>query len=173
MSTTTRIAAGSPFPTMTWPLAGGGELALAGDKGWRLLVVYRGKHCPLCKKYLATLNQKLQEFEAAGIKVAAVSADPREKAETEVEEEAWHFPVAYDMSLEQMRRLGLYISDPRSPQETDRPFAEPAIFAINPDGNVQVVDISNAPFSRPDLASLLSGLKFVQEKQYPVRGTKA
>jgi peroxiredoxin len=173
MSTTTRIAAGSPFPTMTWPLASGGDLTLAGDKGWRLLVVYRGKHCPLCKKYLATLNDKLQEFEAAGIKVAAVSADPREKAETEVKEEGWRFPVAYDMSLEQMRELGLYISDPRSPQETDWPFAEPAIFAINPDGNVQVVDISNAPFSRPDLASLLSGLKFIQEKQYPVRGTKA
>jgi hypothetical protein len=34
-------------------------------------------HC-----YLATLNDKLQEFEAAGIKVAAVSADSREKAET-------------------------------------------------------------------------------------------
>jgi len=173
MSTTTRIAAGSPFPTMTWPLAGGGDLTLAGAKGWRLLVVYRGKHCPLCKKYLATLNDKLQEFEAAGIKVAAVSADPREKAESEAKEEGWRFPVAYDMSLEQMRELGLYISDPRSPQETDRPFAEPATFAISPDGKVQVVDVSNAPFSRPDLASLLSGLKFVQEKQYPVRGTKA
>jgi len=173
MSTTTRIAAGSPFPTMTWPLAGGGDLTLAGAKGWRLLVVYRGKHCPLCKKYLATLNDKLQEFEAAGIKVAAVSADPREKAESEAKEEGWRFPVAYDMSLEQMRELGLYISDPRSPQETDRPFAEPATFAINPDGKVQVVDVSNAPFSRPDLASLLSGLKFVQEKQYPVRGSKA
>jgi len=106
-------------------------------------------------------------------KVAAVYADPREKAETELKEEGWHFPGAYDMSLPQMRELGLYISDPRSPRETDRPFAEPATFAINPDGNVQVVDISNAPFSRPDLAALLSGSKFVQEKQYPVRGTKA
>ena len=172
MSITTRLAAGSPFPTMTWPLAGGGDMTLAGDKVWCLLVVYRGKHCPLCKEYLASLNDKMQEFEEAGIKVTAVSADPREKAETEVKEEGWRFPVAYGMSLEQMRELGLYISDPRSPQETDRPFVEPAIFAVNPDGNVQVVDISNAPFSRPDLASLLSGLKFVQEKQYPIRGTR-
>ena len=171
--TTQRIAAGSPFPTMTWPLAGAGHLTLADEKGWRLLVVYRGKHCPLCKKYLATLNATLSEFEAANIQVSVVSADPREKAETEGKEEGWRFPVAYDMSLDQMRELGLYISEPRSPQETDRPFAEPAVFAINPDGNVQVLDISNAPFSRPDLASLLSGLKFVQEKRYPVRGTKA
>jgi peroxiredoxin len=158
---------------MTWPLAGGGDITLADIEGWRLLVVYRGKHCPLCKKYLATLNDKLQEFDVAGIKVVAVSADPREKAETEVTEEGWRFPVACDMSPDQMRQLGLYISAPRSPQETDRPFAEPAIFAVNPDGNLQVVDISNAPFSRPDLASLLSGLKFIQENQYPVRGTLA
>ncbi len=72
-----------------------------------------------------------------------------------------------------MREFGLHISDPRSPPETDRPFAEPAIFVINPDGKVQVVDISIAPFSRPDLASLPSGLKFIQEKHYPVRRTKA
>ena len=117
-----RIAAGSPFPTMTWPLAGGGHLTLAGEKGWRLLLVYRGKHCPLCKKYLATLNAKLPEFEAADIRVGVVSADPRERAETEVKEEGWRFPVAYDMSLDQMRELGLYISDPRSPQKTDRPL---------------------------------------------------
>ncbi len=65
----------------------------------------------------------------------------------------------------------LYTSEPRSPQETDRPFAEPGLFAINPEGKVQIIDISNAPFSRPDLAGILQGLKFVQEKQYPIRGT--
>ena len=107
----------------------------AGDKGWRLLVAHRGKHCPRCKKYLAILNDMLRAFEDTSIKVAAVCADPRDRAETEAEEEGWCFPVAYDLSLEQMRELGLYISDPRSPQETDRPFAEPATFAINPDGN--------------------------------------
>lgn len=172
MSSTTRFEAGSPFPKMSWPLIGGGDLTLADDEGWRLLVVYRGKHCPLCKKYLATLNNSLPEFQAAGIKVAAVSADPREKAETQAQEEGWRLPVAYDMKIDQMRELGLYISDPRSPQETDRPFAEPAVFVVNPAGNVQVVDVSNAPFARPDLASLLSGLQFIQEKQYPIRGTK-
>ena len=33
-----------------------------------------------------------------------------------------------------MQALGLYVSTPRSPQETDRPFAEPGLFLINPDG---------------------------------------
>jgi hypothetical protein len=70
-----------------------------------------------------------------------------------------------------MHRLGIYISEPRSPEETDRPFAEPGLFVVNPEGTLQVVDISNAPFARPDLASLLKGLQFVQAKHYPVRGT--
>ncbi len=69
-----------------------------------------------------------------------------------------------------MRELGLYVSDPRSPQETDRPFAEPGLFVINTAGLVQIVDISNAPFARPELKSLLQGIRFVMAKDYPIRG---
>src|SRR6516164_11438707 len=68
--------------------------------------------------------------------VIALSGDPQEKAETETREEAWRFPVGYDLSEAQMRALGLYISAPRSPQETDRPFPEPALFVVNPQGNI-------------------------------------
>ena len=171
MNESKKPTAGAELPALAWPLVGGGshELASTGG-GWRLLVVYRGKHCPLCKKYLATLNQMLDQFASSGIEVAVVSADPRDKAESEAAEEHWRFPVAYDMTVPQMRDLGLYISGPRSDQETDRPFAEPAVFAINPEGKLQVVDVSNAPFARPDLVSLLAGLKFIQEKNYPIRG---
>ena len=95
----------------------------------------------------------------------------RSKAQVDAAEHGWRFPVGYGLTIDQMRQLGLYISEPRSPQETDRPFAEPGLFAINPEGKVQIVDISNAPFARPDLAGVLQGLKLVQEKQYPVRGT--
>ena len=87
------------------------------------------------------------------------------------EEDGLTLPIGYDLSLEQMADLGLYISDPRSPQETDRPFAEPATFVINDEGKLQIVDISNAPFARPELEGLLNGLKFVRDKGYPVRGT--
>ena len=131
-----------------------------------------GKHCPLCRKYLKTLDTLLGEFQQADIGVVAASADPREKAESQAAEEGWQFPVGYGLTLEQMRTLGLYLSAPRSPQETDRPFAEPGLFVVNADGRVQVVDISNAPYARPDLAGLLSGIKNTREKNNPIRGTK-
>lgn len=165
-----KMSAGAKFPALSWDAVTGECVAPADGSGWRVLIVYRGQHCPLCKRYLSTLNDMLGEFESAGLAVKVVSADTRQEAEAEASECGWKFQVGYGLSIEQMRELGLYISDPRSPQETDRPFAEPALFVINPAGNAQVIDISNAPFSRPDLKSLLSGLRFVIGENYPVRG---
>ena len=79
-----KLAAGAAFPNLTWPTVGGDKLDIAAMPGWRLLAVYRGKHCPLCKRYFKTLDGLLDDFKAAGVAVAAVSADPREKAEADV-----------------------------------------------------------------------------------------
>ena len=166
-----RLPAGSPFPNLTWPTTDGGTLSPNAMKGWRLLVIYRGAHCPLCRSYLKTLEQLQPKFAEAGITVAALSSDPQARATEEAGEEGWTFPVGYDLTPDQMRTLGLYVSSPRSPEETDRNFAEPGVFVINPQGEIQIVDVSNAPFARPDLEGLLNGLKFVIAKDYPVRGT--
>ena len=167
---TKKMIAGAKFPPIAWNAVSGARVSPADDAGWRALFIYRGKHCPICKSYLTTLNGMLDEFRAANIAVSTVSADSKEKAEAQATECGWKFPVGYDLSIDEMRQLGLYISDPRSPQETDRPFAEPALFVINPDGDTQIIDISNAPFARPDLKSLLKGLQFVISKDYPIRG---
>ncbi len=165
-----KFTAGDTFPDLTWPTAGGGKISPAQGSGWRMMIVYRGKHCPLCKKYLATLQGMLGDFAEHGITVYTVSADPKEKAEADMADQGWTFPVGYGLTPAQMRQLGTYVSEPRSPQETDRPFSEPALFAINPTGQVQALDISNAPFARPDLTGLLDGLKFVMSNDYPIRG---
>jgi peroxiredoxin len=166
-----KMSAGQAFPAMSWEAVGGVSVNPQAASGWRLLVVYRGKHCPLCKAYLKTLGEMKADFETAQVAVMTLSADPKEKAESEAREEGWDFPVGYGLTPEQMHTLGLYVSNPRSPEETDRPFAEPGVFVINPEGNAQIIDISNAPFSRPDLKALLKGVQFVMSKGYPVRGT--
>ena len=171
MSVPTKLQAGAEFPAFTLPKAGGGEIKIGGTGRWQMLVVYRGQHCPICRKYLKTLDGLLEEYRAADIDVAVVSSDLREKAETEVAEEGWHFPTGFGLTLDRMRTLGLYISNPRTPPETDKQFSEPGLFVINPEGRVHVIDISNAPFARPDLAQVLNGIKFAREKKFPVRGT--
>jgi len=174
--TNTKFAAGDEFPEITLPKVGGGELILGqplNGNDWQMVVVYRGKHCPLCTKYLQRLEQLKESFFEVRVDIVAVSADDETKASAHVSDMGLSFPVAYDLSIENMQTLGLYISHPRSPQETDKPFAEPGIYVINDKGQVQVTDISNAPFSRPELEPFVSGLRFIRdpENNYPIRGT--
>ena len=45
-------------------------------------MVYRGKHCPVSKNYLASLQQIYYELDELGAEVIAVSGDGRERAES-------------------------------------------------------------------------------------------
>ncbi|SNS55957.1 redoxin domain-containing protein [Tropicimonas sediminicola] len=170
--TDSKPAAGGPLPHMAFPKLGGGQIEIGGPRERHtLLVVYRGKHCGRCKKYLAGLEALKGDWEDAGFDVIAVSADPEPKAQSDVAEFGWSFDVGYDLGEAQMRTLGLYVSEPLSPQETDRRFAEPAVFCVRPDGIIQVVCLSNGPAARPDLAELLDGMKFNIAHNRPARGT--
>ena len=170
----TALAAASPFPQTDLPALRGDTLRLGQPRAghdWQLVVVYRGLHCPKCKDYLAKLQELEPAFNALGVDVVTVSGDPQETAQAFADEKSLSLAVGYDLSVAQMQSLGLYISEPRSPQETDRPFPEPGLFVINGQGTIQIVDVSNAPFARPDLDLLLGGLKFVRANDYPVRVT--
>ncbi|MGB0370325.1 MAG: redoxin domain-containing protein [Opitutales bacterium] len=173
---TKKLNSGGTFPEIELPLVGGGTAVLgrADEVGkWRLVFVYRGLHCPICHKYLKKLDSLRNGFEEANAEIIIVSGDPREKAEAMVSEEGLSLKTAYGLSVEQMKALGLWISEPRSPQETDRPFAEPGLFGINGDGRIHLIDQSNTPFNRSDLAELLDTVIWIQENDYPIRGTFA
>lgn len=169
----TALAAGSAFPKFDVAQLGGGALTLGAPRGghdWQLVIVYRGLHCPICKSYLAQLQELEAAFNEAGVDVVAVSGDPEDKAQAMADEKGLGIAMGYGLSVDQMAALGVYVSDPRSPQETDRPFPEPGLFVVNGEGAIQMVDVSNAPFLRPDLQGVLNGIKFVRANDYPIRG---
>lgn len=170
------LQSGDAFPKQTVPRLGGGEIVLGQpDQGhdWQMVVIYRGLHCPLCKRYLGQLEELADGFYAAGIDLVVASGDPEEKAQAFKDEVGLSIPMGFGLTVEQMRDLGVYVSSPRSPKETDRPFPEPGLFVVNSEGKLHIVDISNAPFARPDLKSLLAGLEFIRANDYPIRGTYA
>lgn len=170
----TALTAGTAFPKIEIPKLDGDTVVLGvpqGGRDWQMVVVYRGLHCPLCKKYLARLEEMQGAFHEIGVDVVIASGDPEDKAQAMVDEKDLSLPMGYGLSVDQMQALGLYISDPRSPKETDRPFPEPGLFVINADGLIQMVDVSNAPFLRPDLQSALNGVTFIRKNDYPIRGT--
>lgn len=170
--TDTKPRVGTPVDALSFAsIDDGRSISIGQPKDrWTMLFVYRGRHCPRCKRYLNKLNDALASWvEVADVVV--VSADSKEKAMADKEEFGWEFELCHGMTEPQMRSLGLYVSEPLSEAETTHLFAEPGTFAIRPDGTLMLVDISNGPAARPDLEELLDGMKFNIENNRPVRGT--
>lgn len=172
---TNKLHAGAKFPDIEATLLNGDVKNLAAPEhglDWKMVVVYRGQHCPLCTRYLNQLESYRDLLTQTGVDLIAVSGDSKEQLQSHMERLDVSFPIAYGLTVEQMKELGVYISDPRSAQETDHPFAEPGLFVINQQGKVQVVDISNNPFVRPELQALVNGLGWIRnpDNNYPIRG---
>lgn len=176
MAHSVKLKAGDDFPSLTATRLDGTTVTLGVPKGeatWQAVFVYRGKHCPLCTQYLNELETYKQAFADAGVDILAVSADAKHQLEAHLEKLTISFPIAYGLSEDAMKTLGLYISIPRSEQETDHHFAEPGLFVVNEKGQLHVVDISNNPFVRPELGALTRGLAWIRnpDNHYPIRGT--
>lgn len=172
MATNAKPIVGAPIPSISAPLLGGGTMNIGGaTEGWTLFIVYRGRHCGRCKNYLNGLEAMKSDWEDAGFSIKLVSADTEERAAADLAEFKWTMDIAYGLTVEQMVTLGLYITDPANNGDAVARFAEPGIFCIDPDGNIVVAAISNAPSARPDLVQLLDGMKFTIANNLPFRGT--
>lgn len=174
-----KLQAGDAFPTLEVTDRHGNVRDISkptGDADWMMVVVYRGRHCPMCTRYLDKLSPFVAELAEIGVDVAAVSADSAAQAAEHLSRlNPPAFPIYHGLTVDQMKSLGLYISHPRSAKETDHPFAEPGLFVVNAEGTVQVVDLSNNPFVRPELRVLTNGLRWIRDpaNNYPIRGTYA
>jgi len=63
MSTQAKID--KPFPPISLQTLSGKSLTLGQPPQgqWQLLVIYRGLHCPICKKYLSQINGMKADFD--------------------------------------------------------------------------------------------------------------
>ncbi|BDY05528.1 peroxiredoxin family protein [Ferrimonas sp. YFM] len=174
-----KLAAGQPFPELSVTTSDGQQVRLGQPRpetgaNWQMVLVYRGRHCPLCTKYLNQLEGFREELKEVGVDILAVSADSEAQLREHRSRLNVEFPIAYGLTQAQMDQLGVYVSLPRSEQETDHNFAEPGLFVVNEEGNLHVVDISNNPFVRPELQALVNGLRWIRDpdNHYPIRGTR-
>lgn len=171
MTTTAKLHPGERFLPLSFHGLDGQQYKFGEEGKWQALFVIRGQHCPICITYLGQIEQRHQTLAELGVTVAAVSADSEAQTRRIAQATNLGFPLLYGLDEATMVKLGLYISEPRSAEETDHRFPEPGLFVVNPDGILHIVDIANAPFLRPDLDLLVRGLGFVISKHYPVRGT--
>lgn len=166
-----------PAPEMSFPLVAGGHWTLAERRPENLsmVVAYRGLHCPQCRNYLQELNRRMGEFASRGVEVVALSSDGKERAmAAKTDWELKDLPIAYDLSIEKARELGLAISTSRGKTsigiEEPALFNEPGLFLMKPDATLYAAFIQTTPFARPPLDQLLKAIDFINEKNYPARG---
>lgn len=168
------IKPGNQVPELKLELTIGAQYDLAKQdpETFTLVVMYRGKHCPICKGQLEELGSKLSKFTEAGINCVAASMDSKDRAMVvDSEWETGDLPLAYGMSEATAREWGLYISQKREGSEEPDVFSEPGLFLIRPDGTLFFASVQNAPFTRPPLDDLLEGIQYVTKNDYPTRGT--
>lgn len=166
-----------PVPQLIVPLTSGErfQLGVAPAARFDLIVFYRGLHCPICAKYLLELEKLLPEFEKRGIKVVAVSSDNAERADAMARKiSAQKLQIGYDLSLNDARKWGLFISASRGTTsigiEEPALFSEPGVFIVKPDGTLYYGSTQTMPFARPHFQDLIGAIDFAISNDYPARG---
>lgn len=65
-----------------------------------MVVVCRGKHCPLCTKYLNLLETYQDRFAAKGVEIVAVYADDKRQLQEHLSNFEINFPIFYGLDIE-------------------------------------------------------------------------
>jgi len=164
-------------PQLSLSLTGGGsadDLYLGTGEGGRftLVVFYRGLHCPVCRRQLKELDERLAELRAVGVgRVVAASMESEERSEQVVAR--WglsSLPVAWGLTEQQAREWGLFISTAIKEGEPSV-FSEPGMFILDSDGTVYWSNVASMPFGRPPLDDIIAGIVYANDHDYPVRGS--
>lgn len=164
-------------PDLRVPTVDGDPWTLSEQQpeNFTLIVFYRGRHCPVCRRYLTDLQNHLDKFAELGVSTIALSSDTKERAEDT--KKAWklrQLTLGYGLSMEEARAWGLYISTSRGETsigiEEPKLFSEPALYLVRPDGTLYFGAVQTMPFARPHFDDIVGAVRYVLDKDYPARG---
>lgn len=159
-------------PELNFPLLNGDhwELKAQHPDNFTLIVFYRGLHCPVCKKYLKTLEELFPEFTDRGVNVVAVSMDTEKRAR--ISHERWEIPnlsLGFGLEEKSAKNWGLYLSKAVKDGEPDL-FSEPGLFLVDGKNDIYYSTINSNPWGRPYLPSFVKAVDYIIKSGYPARG---
>ncbi|WP_353777007.1 redoxin domain-containing protein [Winogradskyella sp. 3972H.M.0a.05] len=173
MNTQQKITPQTQAPKLEVNLLGGDTWKLEDQnpENFTMLVFYRGLHCPVCEKYLKTLNGLLDTYADKGVDVIAISMDGEARARKarmkwELSED---LKIGYGVDAETANNWGLYLSKAIKDYEPDV-FSEPGLFLIKPDNSIYFVTLNSTPWGRPHLATFVKVIDYINTSGYPARG---
>ncbi|KAI9340521.1 thioredoxin-like protein [Obelidium mucronatum] len=155
---------GQQFPLVTASLVGSADkqpLFTPNNENGEstLIVIYRGAFCPYCAKQIKHLQETFEKLKSAKINLIVASCRLATRSRKIRSRYGYfRFPVAYGLGIEEMRELGVYVSNPTHYIEQEHVFSEPAWFLVEPDGAIKYLEYASAPFGGRVDADLLVGI---------------
>jgi peroxiredoxin len=110
------IKVGEAFPSFTLPNAVGTPVSSAEllANGPLLVTFYRGNWCPYCNLALHGLQERLQEIQAQGVQLVAISPELPDSTLSTQEKNELQFPVLSDVGNKLARKLRIVWKQPDS-----------------------------------------------------------
>jgi len=128
-----------------------------------LLAFFPAAFSLVCTKELLALQQRLPEFEAAGVQVAGISVDGPYALKQFVQQHGFTFPLLSDFHRETIRAYGVEDQDFLGLQGV----ARRAIVIIDREGVVRYTWGADSPRSEPDYEKLLQVVRRLGQSQHP------
>ncbi len=153
-------AVGAPAPDFTLPDAHGEDVTLSTllAKGPIVVVFYRGAWCPYCNLQLNAFQTALDEIEAAGATLVAISPQTPDNSLTFTEQQQLRFTVLSDVHNTVARTYGLVFRQADAPTAMQKQLGidleqvngddshelpAASTFVIGPDGIVRFAAVSS------------------------------
>jgi peroxiredoxin len=155
-------AVGETFPhQLAAPDQHGAERSLdnlMGERGLVLLFVRSADWCPICRRQLVEVNERLGEFEALGFGIVTVSVDDVDTIAGFAEQQGIAYTMLADPNGDINEALG--IRDPQYPVGSAAfGVPRPVLYVLDRRSTVRAVHMEPTFRTRPDLDAVLAGLE--------------
>lgn len=167
---------GNPFPNATLKDPYHNEISLEEEiKGKKTIIsFYRGGWCPYCNLELRALQQELENFEALGAQLVAISPETPDNSLSSKEKHELKFKVLSDANNTLAEKLGLVFRLPealigvynafgidleKSQGNTDWNLPLPATFILDENGIVKYVYANEDYTKRAEPENIKNALK--------------
>lgn len=128
------VQVGSAAPDFTLPTTEGGSVGLKNliAKGPALVLFTRGSSCAFCVKQMQLLQKNIPQFNALGIRIAAVSPEPMGNLQFAQQRFGLTYPLLNDVNSQVARSFGLNAANGD---------VTPALFTIDASGKIAAVQL--------------------------------